>query len=199
VDSRPGIDHLGGWPPASPCGRPRREAPTVRVLILLVLFATAGVLATVVTGHLHGALKIPFSGHFAVAIAAAVTALFTHSMVMFYFIGTGKRVREEVRDRRWNPEIVQRTRVFKKRVFPWTSMAILAIMTTFILGGGTHTGAIPAWIHGTLAWTTLILQLVCFPKQIVALGENGELMDRMSSVAETEDASARRPSADRRS
>lgn len=156
-------------------------------MILLVLLATGGILATVVTGHLYGATDLPFEAHFAVALTAATAALFTHSMVMFYFIGTGKRVREEVRERHWNPEFVQRTRLFKKRVFPWTSLAILSLMTTFILGGGTHTGVIPPWIHATLAWTTLVLQLLCFPRQVVALGQNGELMDHIDVAADRAD------------
>src|SRR6266542_4604931 len=53
------------------------------------------------------------------------------SMTMFYFIGTGKQIKDLVGSLAGGSELVQRTKVFKAKVFPpalWSMLFTLASM-----------------------------------------------------------------------
>src|SRR5207237_7354827 len=62
----------------------------------------------------------------------------TQSMTMFYFIGTGKQVKDLVTGLPQGGALIQRTKIFKARVFPPALWAMLFTMATMIIGGGVH-------------------------------------------------------------
>src|SRR5215510_6431049 len=62
----------------------------------------------------------------------------TQSMTMFYFIGTGKQVKDLVAALPAGPQFVQRTKVFKAKVFPPALWAMLFTMATTIIPGAIH-------------------------------------------------------------
>src|SRR6266550_5727965 len=65
----------------------------------------------------------------------------TQSMTMFYFIGTGKQLKDLVASLPEGGNIIQRTKVFKAKVFPPALWAMLFTMATFIIGGGVQVRA----------------------------------------------------------
>jgi hypothetical protein len=77
--------------------------------------------------------------HFLFGFFTTFLVTLTQSMTMFYFIGTGKQVKDLVSSRPEGPDLIRRTKVFKARVFPPATWAMLFTMATMILGGGVHT------------------------------------------------------------
>src|SRR5438093_294540 len=97
-------------------------------LLLTTLLSIAGLIATSIAGFLaapgHDAQHIFF------ALATVVLGLFSQSMTMFFFIGTGKEIKEKAGG---DDIVVQRTKQFKARVFPAATYAMLVLMVTTVL------------------------------------------------------------------
>ena len=93
-------------------------------------------------------------------------------MTMFFFIGTGKEIKEKSND----TAAIQQTKAFKSRVFPAAMWALTAIMVTFIMGGGVRTGQTPRWLHDLLAGITLVMFARAYWIELRAMDENAKLM-----------------------
>lgn len=117
-----------------------------------------------------------FARHFLWALGATTLLSFAHSMTMFFFIGTGKQIKETVREYSLQPEAISTTVLYKKKLFPPIMCAILLALAQFVLGGGTHTKLIPVWIHNIMAWVTLGANVYCFLLESLYLAHNSRLM-----------------------
>ena len=100
----------------------------------------------------------------------------SQSMTMFYFIGTGKHVKDLVANEPRGNEFILRTKVFKAKVFPSALWAMLFTMAAMILGGGVHTRMIPSWVHLTLAAIALYYNVVAFLRDAKYMIEHNTLM-----------------------
>jgi hypothetical protein len=134
-------------------------------LLALIGFVATSILGLSVTSAL--ASHTAQAGHLVTkhvgyAIPTVLLSLFSQSMVIFYFIGTGKLVKEEIES---FPEAERRAilsalRRFKARTSPAATFSLLSAIAVFVLGGAAHTSAVPAWVHlvsaivaaGTHAW-----------------------------------------------
>jgi hypothetical protein len=129
-------------------------------LLTLHILSIAAVAVTVFYG-----IQIPegggaFGKHFLYALAAASLSVFTHTMTYFYFVGMGSNLKRAVAEHGRGSERLASSRRIKARVLPWAFSGMGLLMVTFILGGGAHTRAIPAWIHGGLGYLSLIYSLL---------------------------------------
>jgi len=113
--------------------------------------------------------------HIMVAIVTVVIGLFSQSMTMFFFIGTGKELKDKSDQ---DAGVVQRTKAFKSKVFPAATYSMAAIMITFIMGGGVGSGKTPVWLHNALAAISLLLFARAYWVEIHAMQENASLMER---------------------
>src|SRR5678816_1343864 len=123
--------------------------------------------------------------HILFGLFATFLVTLSQSMTMFYFIGTGKHVKDLVISHSITEGFVQRTKVFKARVFPPALWAMLFTMATMILGGGVHTKLIPSWVHLTLAAVALLFNLQAFfreAKYMICLLYTSDAADERSSV-----------------
>lgn len=157
-------------------------------LALIVCNLLAGLaLCAAVLGGLTSArdllpLEIYTRTHVLLAIFAAFLVLFGHSMTMFYFIGTGIRMKELVAEHEIQEDLITPTKIFKKRVFPFATMAMLVTMITFIIGGGVDTGRVPSWGHLLLALVATVLHFIAMQKEAVAISANVRLFDRLDEL-----------------
>jgi len=105
----------------------------------------------------------------------------SQSMTMFYFIGTGKQVKDLVAALPSGPQFIQRTKVFKAKVFPPSLWAMLFTMATMIIGGGVHTKVAwtPPLLHALLAVVALYFNVVAFWKEAKYMIENNILMEEV--------------------
>ena len=144
-----------------------------QALLISTLLTIAGLITTIILGF--QANPGQQATHMIAAIATVVIGLFSQSMTMFFFIGTGKELKDASNQ---DADVVQRTRSFKSRVFPAAMWAMAAIMVTFIMGGGVGQGRTPIWLHDALAALSVFLYARAYVIQIRAMNENATLMER---------------------
>ena len=144
-----------------------------QALLISTLVTIAGLIVTVVMGF--RASPTHTADHIIVALVTVVIGLFSQSMTMFFFIGTGKELKEKSNQ---DADVVQQTKAFKTRVFPAAMWAMTAIMVTFITGGGVGSGKTPIWLHNALTVTTIFMFARAYWIQIRAMNENASLMWR---------------------
>ena len=108
----------------------------------------------------------------------------TQSMTMFYFIGTGKQVKDLVANLPSGPQFVQRTKVFKMKVFPPSLWAMLFTMATMIIGGGVHTHVAwtPPLLHAALAAISLYYNIAAFWQEAKYMLEQNMLMEELDRL-----------------
>jgi small-conductance mechanosensitive channel len=144
-----------------------------QALLISTLITIAGLIVTVVMGF--RATPAHVADHIIVALVTVVVGLFSQSMTMFFFIGTGKELKEKSDQ---DVTVVQQTKDFKSRVFPAAMWAMTAIMVTFITGGGVGSGKTPVWLHDALTFVSIAMFVRAYWTQIRAMNENATLMAR---------------------
>ena len=144
-----------------------------QTLLISTLVTIAGLIATSIMGF--RATPANAAEHIIVAIVTVVIGLFSQSMTMFFFIGSGKELKEKSNQ---DATVVQRTRDFKSRVFPAAMWSMTAIMITFITGGGVGSGRTPVWLHDSLVVVTIILYARAYWIEINTMNENATLMEQ---------------------
>src|SRR3989441_12082949 len=90
-------------------------------------------------GYRTAAGALSAGAHIRFALFGMVIVLFTHTMTLFYFVGTGSRIKKVVGQYALPQALVDRTRHLKARLFPWLTFPPLVTMAAFIIGGGAHT------------------------------------------------------------
>ena len=144
-----------------------------QALLISTLVTIAGLIVTIILGL--QAAPGRQGDHMIAAIVTVVIGLFSQSMTMFFFIGTGKELKDASDQ---NPDVVQQTKSFKNRVFPAAMWAMAAIMVTFITGGGVGHGRTPVWLHDALTALTIFMYARAYVIDIRAMNENANLMER---------------------
>jgi hypothetical protein len=145
-------------------------------LLVTTLMTIAGLLVTMVAGYMAAPGQV--AHHIFFALGTVIIGLFSQSMTMFFFIGTGKEIKDKVKGAAEESTVVQQTKSFKASVFPSAMWAMTAIMVTFIMGGGVGSGKTPRWLHLGMSLGTLFLFARAYWMQIRAMTENSELMGR---------------------
>jgi hypothetical protein len=154
------------------------------VLALLTsgLLSIVCFIATLLMGFM--VVKTTLAQHVLFGFFTTFLVTLTQSMTMFYFIGTGKQVKDLVASLPSGPALVQRTKVFKAKVFPPALWAMLFTMATMIIGGGVHTRVswTPPLLHTALAAVSLYFNIVAFWKEAKYMIENNLLMEEVDKL-----------------
>src|SRR5438552_15694284 len=105
-------------------------------------------------------------------------------MQFFYFIATGKHVKDLVASLPAGPQLVQRTKIFKAKVFPPALWAMLFTMATMIIGGGVHTRVAwtPPILHAALAAVSLYYNVVAVWNEAKYMIQNNMLMEEVDRL-----------------
>jgi hypothetical protein len=144
-----------------------------QALLISTLLTIAGLVITIILGFRSTPAHV--ANHIVVALITVVVGLFSQSMTMFFFIGTGKELKEKSKQ---DAGVVQQTKDFKSKVFPAAMWAMAAIMVTFITGGGVGLGKTPLWLHNALAALSIVMFGRAYYSQLRAMNENATLMER---------------------
>lgn len=149
-----------------------------RALLMVGALAT---LAFLITGVIGYGLPETFEptdlgSHLLIAVLASLLLLFSHCWILFYLIGTGKALKEAVKEHGLEADIVEQTKRFKTRSNPWLMLAMMLAMATFVIGGGVATEAVPSWVHHALFFVTLAAQVWALWVEFEVLAENEKLM-----------------------
>ena len=154
-----------------------------RALLIVGVMATLGLIAAAVLGYgLHGPLGPEMQRHVLVALASCLLLLFSHCWIMFYLIGTGKAIKDAVREHGLDPAFAEETKRFKNASYPWLMLAMALVMATFILGGGVATGSVPSWVHHVLFYIAVLTQGYALWIEQRVLGDNERLMEKVDRL-----------------
>src|SRR5947208_1514940 len=115
------------------------NVPVARILGFLFLGSVLLLGFVTYEGYRTSAGGLAPSAHIRFALFGIVVVLFTQTMTLFYFVGTGSRIRKVAQRYRLKASFVERTRLLKARLFPWLTFTPLVTMAAFIIGGGVHT------------------------------------------------------------
>jgi uncharacterized membrane protein len=154
-------------------------------LVSIHLLATIGLAGTILVGYLLGHASVSFEFHFVLALLSTLLALFAHSMTMFYFIGTGKILKDAAIERGFEPDlkVIARTRRMKAETSGIATLAMVAIIVSFVIGGGAVPRpniAVSPWIHGGAAIVGLVLHLAAFRAELRNLIANNTLNNEVT-------------------
>ena len=148
------------------------------LMILSVLFLMLNGLQGYLSFKIYNATHIQF------AFISTIFYMFTESWIMFYFIGSGKTIKETIINYNLDKSLYQEVISSKKKVFPHITLNILLIGTVFVIGGGVHTKAISISVHGWLYifsmlhfFYTIYLQHIAFKDTAKMLAKLGELIE----------------------
>ena len=150
-------------------------------LLALAGFLLTSVQGLVVAAHVAQsgpAVRLLVTKHVAYAIPTVLLSLFSQSMVIFFFIGTGRLVKDEIAayaeaERR---AVLAVLRDFKRRTSPPATFALLSAIAVFVLGGAAHTRALPPWVHLAASLMAVATHLWALVAEWSAFLENGRLM-----------------------
>jgi hypothetical protein len=147
-----------------------------KFLLITTLLSIAGLIATSIVGFLAAPGHV--AQHIFFALATVVIGLFSQSMTMFFFIGTGKQLKEKTAGGNAEAAVKQATRAMAMKVSPAATYSMAILMITFIMGGGVGSGATPRWLHLTLSAASILFYARAYWIEIRAMDENARLMGK---------------------
>ena len=103
------------------------------------------------------------ANHIAFAFFSTILYMFTQTLIMFYFIGAGKKIKETIIENNLKKETYKEVIELKRRLFTPLTLNMLFVGIAFILGGAVHTGGINKLWHSGF----FILSIIHYLKVII--------------------------------
>ncbi len=130
-----------------------------RIFISLAWFALVMMGATLIIGLSIGDLHTDRSPdmlrwatvHRLAGVATALTVVLVHSIVVTYFVGTSRWVKEVSEAYDLGAPFLVRANTLKRRTFPWAVMGMLAVVGVIALGGAADPAS---GIRNSVNWVT---------------------------------------------
>lgn len=123
--------------------------------------------------------------HVLIALTATIVALLSHTMTMFYFIGTGKKIKDFVAE--WDEETKKMIRAkiieTKRKLFPAMTLICFVIMAAFILGGAVDSGMLSKPYHQAAAYLAAVMHVHVTLKETLYLFKNIALIDEVNQIS----------------
>jgi ABC-type multidrug transport system permease subunit len=147
-----------------------------QALLITTLLSIAGLTATSIMGFMASPQHV--ATHILVALVTVVAGLFSQSMTLFFFIGTGKQLKDKTQGSPDADAVRNATRALTMRVSPAATYAMVLLMITFIMGGGVAAGRTPHWLHISLSIATVAMYGRAYWVELQAMMENAGLMEK---------------------
>jgi hypothetical protein len=154
----------------------------VAAALLTAIVASVGGIAFAIYLGLAGRGPDVLSLHISIGIFSTMICLFSHSMLMFYFLGKGKAVREAAAEGGLSNEFENRIKRARKPVFSIGTYAMLLTIVTGLMGAGVDTRVLAAGVHGVIAYSCLALNLFALRIEISALGESSRVVAEVNQL-----------------
>jgi hypothetical protein len=147
-------------------------------LLTAIVASVGGIAFAIYLGLTAGNLSL----HISIGIFSTMICLFSHSMMMFYFLGKGKAVREAAAEGGLSSEFENRIKRARKPIFSIGLYAMLLTMITGLLGASVDTGVLPSGIHGVMAYSSLALNIFALRIEIAALTESAHVVEEVNQL-----------------
>ena len=135
-----------------------------------------------------GLLGTDLSNHIQIGLFSSIVILLAHSMMMFYFIGKGKAVKDALKEGGHEESgdtykrFVARISAARRPVFSIGPLAMLVTMTAAILGASVDTGWLPPIVHGMIAYGGIAANMAAIKTEIDALTESSRVVDEVNRL-----------------
>ena len=154
-------------------------------LLTAILASVAGIGAAIYLG-VTATSSAMLSQHISIGIFSTMITLLAHSMMMFYFLGKSKAVREAAAEGGLSKDFERRIAVARKPVFSIALLAMTVTMITALIGASVDTGVLPTGVHAVLAYSCLALNLGALRVEIKALTESGRVVAEVNQLLRQE-------------
>ncbi len=155
------------------------------VFVALTGLAVAAAVASGIASVLGGGLTEPgatdvFLSHILLGLLGSFAVLGTHCLVITYFLGTGRLIKEACLaygfpDDGWP----RQTRDIKRGNTPYAIAAMLLTIATAATGMGRYMREWPAWLHATGAALTVVVNAWVWVQEYRNLRKNLRILDEM--------------------
>ena len=115
---------------------------------LCIMFTTILLLLSGIQGYYQ--VQIIQANHPQFALLTTIFYMFTETLIMFYFIGTGTAIKKTIQIADLDTSLYDKVKKTKMKLFPHLTLNMILIGAVFILGGAVQTGRIGIWVHGML-------------------------------------------------
>ena len=99
-------------------------------------------------GYLH--FDVLGTNHVRFALFMILIFVITETVVMYFFISTGKGIKEAIETGLGKKELWKRERKLKMKLFPHLMLTLILVGGVFIHGGAVDNNMPSAWLHGPL-------------------------------------------------
>ena len=96
------------------------------------------------------------AGHLTFMLLTSIIYLFTETLVIFFFVGTGVSIKEYTQAHKLDPAYHKRSLAIKFRVYPPLLLNILLMVIVFVLVGAVDTYRVPAIVYQALFVVALL-------------------------------------------
>lgn len=90
------------------------------------------------------------AGHLTFMLLTSIVYLFTETLTIFFFVGTGVSVKEYTQEHKLKPDFHKRSLAIKYRVYPPLLLNLLLMVLVFVLVGAVDTHRMPAVVYQAL-------------------------------------------------
>lgn len=149
----------------------------------LVTSVGLGLIGLIVTA-IYGLTGVDVARHIGLGFFSSLVVLLAHSMMMFYFIGKGKAVKDAMAEGQLTGDYYRRIAVARKPVFSIGSLAMVVTMIAAILGGGVDTGVLPPMVHATIAYGAIAANVAAIKVELDVLRESSRIVDEVNRLLE---------------
>jgi len=152
---------------------------------LFLQLAALTLTALVGLGWVAPAFGDHVSGHMLLALVSALLTLFVQTVVLFYSMAAGRRVKDLSEAGKWatgneteHREMLKTVVTIRKKIWPFAITSIVLVILTFWLGAATHTHATSdSRLHLGFAIATLLTSLIAIVLEMKWLPKNEAMMD----------------------
>ncbi len=172
------------------------------VFVTLTGLALAAAVASGLASWLGGGLTDPnatdvFLSHVLLGLLGSLAVLGTHCLVITYFLGTGRLIKEACLAYGFPDEVWPRqTRDIKRGNTPYAILAMLITIGTTAAGAARQHFDWPAWPHATLAGVTLVVNIIVWAIEYRNMKTNLRILDEVYAETDRIRAAAGLPSSE---
>jgi hypothetical protein len=113
-------------------------------------------------------------------VGAALVGLLGHSLTMFFFMATGRAVKEACRDHKPAWPLIARSHAYRRLVSGRAMIACTMLIAQPVLGAAVHSGRLAAGWHQFGFWVTLAVQAWVAGTEVRYLGLNNALLNEVA-------------------
>ena len=106
------------------------------------------------------------------ALLSTIFYMFSETLIMFYFIGSGTAIKKEIMGSEHLRSCYEKVKKTKMILFPHLTLNMFLIGVVFIMGGAVQTGSISGLVHGLLFIMAFIHFIYTIRIQHIGFKEN---------------------------